>query len=497
MNKRQIVSLLLLAAMLATTACGGTSNDTPGNDDTTPQGGEDTTPVAEGYDYGDHDFNNYEFKILNLDEQFNCYIRLDYEEQTGEQYDDAVYDRNRFVEEKLNFTIKEIIMPGGSAWETSQVAVADAVIQNVMSDDDEYDAAYVTPFFKPGIVSSQYLLDLSKIPEMNVYEEYWDASINEELTLNDSLYIASGPFNMMTLDLSWALLFNEDMMDNNQLEYPYQLVRDGKWTLDKMNEYVSASVNLNGDDSFQVKDDGNCIYAMSAHTTAPIAFLHAANIRFYERDANGETTLTLGTDSFYTALEKIAKMCTIPDGKITYKNDVLSVPTSYLGLFANDRSQFITCELKSAMELRSMESSFGLVPMPKLTEDQEGYHSLVTNCCEFLAIPVTQDDASRAGLILDALTYESWEDVLPIYYDITVSQKGLRNEDSIEMMKIIRDNRSIDFMSTYKISGSFTDAIGKIVQAGSGDVSTAASTVATHETSVMTKLEEFLGSLEG
>ena len=33
------------------------------------------------------------------------------------------------------------------------------------------------------------------------------------------------------------------------------------------------------------------------------------------------------------------------------------------------------------------------------------------------------------------------KNVLPIYYNVRVSQKGLRNDDSIEMLGIIRDAR--------------------------------------------------------
>ncbi len=494
MKRKQTISLLLLAAMLATTACGG-SNDTPGND-TTPQDGSDTTPIEEGYDFQGKDFNDYEFKVLNLDEQFGCYIRLDFDEQTGEKLDDAVYDRNRKIEEKLNFQFKEIVLPGGAVWQTGQVAVCDALIQDVMSDDDAYDAAYVPPFFKPEVVTGGYLLNLLDIPEMHLYEKYWDVSVNEEMTVNDTLYTASGPLNFMSLDLCWLLLFNEDMMTDLKMEYPYQLVRDGKWTLDKLNEYVSAGANLNGDESFQYNVDGNSVYGIAGHTSAPLAFMFSAGTRFYERSNTGEIELTLGSDRLYSAMEKIAHACTLSDGKMIYSNQDLPSIEGYTGIFSVDRALFLTCQLKAAMELRVMESTFGMVPMPKLDETQENYSSLIASRYEFLVIPKTQDDPSRAGFILDALTYESYQSVLPVYYDVTVSQKGLRNDDSIEMLEIIRDNSSIDFMYIYKISETATNALSKLVQAGTGDVSGAASAVASNEPTTTQKLLEFLDALE-
>ncbi|MBE6612806.1 MAG: hypothetical protein E7632_09975 [Ruminococcaceae bacterium] len=492
MKQKQIITWLLLAAMMLSAASCGSGEDASVSDTPT----EDTTAeTTAGYPYPTKDFGGYTFKILNLDEQYGCYIRVDFDEQTGETLDDAVYNRNRRVEERLNFQLDEVILTGGSAWSTGQISVCDALIQSVMADDDIYDAAYSPIYFKPSLVTDGYVLNLLDIPELHLYDEYWDAVVNEEMTAGDTLYTASGPLNFMSLDLSWALLFNQDMMDDRKMEYPYQLVRDGKWTLDKMNEYVEAGANLNGDESFAIKADGSCIYGIAAHLTSPTAFLNAADVDIYERDSSGDLKMTFGGERIYDALEKIAKMCTKSDGKAYYNNANLTDPTGYMSLFASNRALFITCELKSAMEERAMEATFGLVPMPKLDETQKSYRSYVTYSTAFLTIPKTQDDPSRTGMILDALTYESWKDVLPIYYDITVSQKGLRNEESIEMMKIVRDCRSIDFTRVYTITEQTGDNIARLVSGGTGDTGNAASIIAKGIPAAQTKLDEIVGLL--
>jgi hypothetical protein len=61
-----------------------------------------------------------------------------------------------------------------------------------------------------------------------------------------------------------------------------------------------------------------------------------------------------------------------------------------------------------------------------------------------LVIPVTNGNLSRTGTILDALAYVSHRDVTPVFYDITLSLKRLQNDDSIEMLKIIRDSVTVD-----------------------------------------------------
>ena len=66
-----------------------------------------------------------------------------------------------------------------------------------------------------------------------------------------------------------------------------------------------------------------------------------------------------------------------------------------------------------------------------------------------MSVPVTNSDPARTGIIIDAMAYESYRDILPIYYDVKVSQKGLRNEESIEMLGIIRAGRSFDIGEGY------------------------------------------------
>lgn len=486
---KKITSLFLLAAMLAgMSSCG--SSDTPAQ---TTDGNSPDTSIEDGYDYQGKNFDGYELKILNLDEQYGCYIRLDFDEQTGEMLDDAIYNRNRRLEDKLNFRMKEVVLPGGAEWETGQIAVCDALIQSVMADDDEYDAAYVPPYFKPSVVTDGYVMNLLDIPELKVYEEYWDIIVNEEMTLNDTLYTASGPLHLMTLGQAWVLLFNQDMMDDLQLEYPYQMVRDGVWTFDKLNEYASAGARLNGETSFNITETSTQILGIAGHETAASAMMYASGVRFYEKGDDG-ISLTLESNHLYDVMDKLAKVSTKSNGNIYYNNG--GAPKGYMALFKANRALFVTCELKATMQIRDMQTPFGLVPMPKYDENQENYYSEITNFTEFLVIPKTQQNTSTVGFILDALTYESWKGILPAYYDVSLSLKGLRNEESIEMMQIVRENRGLEFTDIYSIATSVTTPLDRILLQGSGDASGAASKIASGKAAAEVKMTEFLAALD-
>ncbi|MBE6612808.1 MAG: hypothetical protein E7632_09985 [Ruminococcaceae bacterium] len=480
MKQIKLTTWLILSAMLLSTAsCGGSAGEA--KDTTTGASADDTTAVV-GYDYEGLNYDGYTFKVLNYDDKWNCYVHLTFDEQTGETLDDAVYSRNLKVEDNLNFKLEEV-----KCGDVHETELAKMVMQSVMAGDQDYDAAYIQVQFSPSLLTESYLLNIRDIPNIQLDAEHWDGAINESVTINNVLFTASSPLHFMTLDMANVLLFNENMMDSLSLDYPYQLVRDGKWTLDKFQEYVSACTNLNGDSSFKFNDEGNAVYGIAGHHSLPYAFAYAAGHRLIARDGS-DYTINLDSEKFYTTVEKIARFFNTTSGHVLCNADT-SAPSSYLRTFRNARSGFITCELKSALELRDMQDTFGLLPMPKYDEAQEGYSSMMSAAAAWLTVPMVQEDIGRTGKILDALSYESWKSVLPIYYDVTVSQKGLRNEESIEMLEIIRNNMGVEFSDILGITTDYVYALNISIW---NEKANPASLGATHRPKIEANLAEAL-----
>lgn len=459
---------LLTALLIASSLVSCSSEQSSLNEDISSDDSSALTQSPD-YDYPDVDYENYEFRILNFDYYANCNVRVDITEQTGEKLDDAIYARNRKVEDKLGFRIKEIQHTYG-AWSATQKELISLVTTSVMADDDEYDAAYLNLNFNVGAITDGCLVDLTTVDELKLDEDYWDVTLNDSLKINGKLYGASGPLQLETFDLAWCMFFNEDMMTNLKMEYPYQLVRDGKWTLDKLYEYVSKAASLNGDENFTTwQDDGNSVYGIAGHyTSAKYAFLYSLGCDLV-KETNGEYAFVAESDRFYTAFDKLKTLLSLESGYVRFDNSNRSTGNSgYMSMFANSRALFMTAELKSAMEERDMADSFGILPFPKLDENDE-YRTQVNGGSGLLCIPKTNPDLSRTGVILDALTYESNQTVLPIYYDVTVSQKGLRNEDSIEMLEIIKNTRGCEVADFFNFAGDLASSFEKILAYGSNE----------------------------
>lgn len=484
MAKNKLVSLLLLAAMLTTVSCGDSLPE--GNDDIQSSDADSTTAAAKGYSYPDKNFDGKELTILNYSDMWECTMALDFAEQTAERLDDAIYSRNRKVEDKLGFKLVETAMqyPGWS----NRTDSIDIIMQNVISDDQTYDTAYVPVSFKPALMTEGYLYDLYELPGLNLDEEWWDQNIVDSLAINGKLFAVTSPLHLMAVDMSWVMLFNQDMMDDLKLEYPYQLVKDGNWTLDKFSEYVKNVVQLNGDDGFQpYSRDGNAVYGIAHHTTSFEGFIYAAGNQLITRDGD-EYTINLENEHLYNTLDKLYEIFDKTNGNREGGTDA-SLDNLYYTMFRENRAMFLTCELKTASVMRDMNDTFGLLPYPKYDENQDSYYTLMNASSCVLTVPSNIEDPEFVGITLDALSYESLQSVLPEYYDVSLSQKGLRNEESIEMLDIIRSTRGIEFS---RILGITSSICSKLISLQDASDKSYASTIASNKSIVAENLEKIL-----
>ncbi|MBQ8508332.1 MAG: hypothetical protein IJ493_00300 [Clostridia bacterium] len=476
---KRTITLLLLFSMLLTASCGG--SDTPASDTTTADT-TDTTTAAQEFVYEfNGDFGGEEFNILNAGDVYSMHAEIDREEATGEPLDDAMYERCRLLEEKLNIVIVE---------ETQHVDenLAKFAMQIVLAGDDTYDTMYIPARDLYKFTSEGYLYNLLDVDGFNFDGEWWLQSYNEANSIGGKLYAAAGYSRLMIVDSIWSLFFNEDMMEDLKLEKPYDLVREGKWTIDKLGEYLKAGARLNSDASYTWNDTGTAVYGMSGSSVDK--FLIASGERILESQ-NGKLTLTGGDEKFYGVLDKLVSTLGVgvEDGRVTIgvsgKTD--DQAGNYLNNFEVQRSLFVTAEISKTARMRDKEFSFGVVPFPKYDEDQESYYTVPFYGTPCFTIPVTNSDPEKTAVIGDALTYLSWRDVLPIFREVTLEQKGLRNDDSIEMLNIIIESSVPDLVYTYNIGASMrTNVINKLKV---GD-SAVASIWASYETEMKTSVDK-------
>lgn len=364
-----------------------------------------------------------------------------------------------------------------------------------MAGEDIYNIVYCGTNLIGPLISESYFMNLNEVPELQLDKPWWDQKVVSEGSIgkNNSLYFASSDLQLFGLEGSWCIFFNETMLGDLGLDLPYEIVRSGKWTFDELQKYMKAGANLNGDDSFDFKIDGNSIYGMASSYAYPTACIVAANEHFISKDKeDGTPYFALETDRFYTLTDKLASMFGA-QGEYVSRNNGTDTLDHYEQIFRAKRSLFLGAELKAAGKLRDFDDSFGIVPNPKLDENQDGYHSLISKATLLMTIPVTNSDTERTGMIIDALSYLSFMETLPKYYDIRISQKSLRNDESIEMLDIIRNSRYFDIGDAYGWTSVVQDKIRRTLDVGNSEI---ASIIAAEKSNIMTSISDTMSKIK-
>ena len=129
----------------------------------------------------------------------------------------------------------------------------------------------------------------------------------------------------------------------------------------------------------------------------------------------------------------------------TTSTDTLDLNGSMQQIFQNGNVLYMAQLLSSAQVMRSMETDFGIIPMPKLDDTQDRYYTCVLENMTVLGIPTSVKDPELSGLVLEMLAEEGYKSVVPTYFEKALGAKYVRDEQSNEMLDLILDTVWFDF----------------------------------------------------
>ena len=443
LKKRLLLIVLILIISITGCSQNSTDEETQQNIETTETNVEIDSLPAEEYIYPDIDGEGTDFRVLNSTTEWGFYTNLVLDEMTGDILDDAIYIRNRFIEDKFNINIKEIPVNIDST--------ADQLRRSITAGDDEYDAAFCPAFSAVPIgtlIVGNFFYNQKDIPTLNFEKNWWNQTMNKEAAIGkgEKLYYSGSEINIMALQTVACLFFNQDMMINLGLDLPYNAVREGKWTLELFDQYLKSAANLNGDESFNWTANGHATYGFTAMENSVAALVAGFGECIIKTDSDGNPYLAIDTEQFVNAANKAAE---ILYDKSKFLPTDRAVECIYEAEFMKGRTLMIIDELRGADIFRDLDATFGLLPMPKYNENQENYYCLPIFQTPVLVIPSTNSRPDFTGIILDAWAYVSSVDVTPVFFDVAVSQKQLRNQDSIDMLQIMKNSGSFEVGCAY------------------------------------------------
>jgi hypothetical protein len=494
LTARVLILVMLLSVIATAAACSDAGN--PDTQDVKP--GEDiaadvtteevkTASATIAEKYAATDFEKYNYRILAIPTSGHFYNQISsdtnevyYEEATGDLMNDAIYNRNMMTEELLNITVSPIWATGDTSGITSTVQA------EVLAGSDSFDAIINRMDFLGTSMVNGHLVNMKNISTMDVSNPWWDKNIVDSFTLFDSkLYFITGDINFLDDYAVEVIYFNKQLMDDFQIEYPYQSVVDGTWTIDKFYDMCkTAEHDVDGDGKITVKKDVVGHIELNDHVKH---WLYPMGEKAIDIAADGSLEIMIQKERQVNVIDKLYSL--MVEGEMTYSGETID--------FAEGRALFLGNMLGSLNVFRDMETEFGVVPMPKYDETQERYGEYISNgWTTAYGIPLTNQNLDRTGVIMETLCGYSTDTVRVALYDVLFSAKLVRDEASVEMLDIIFASKSYDWAVDFTWGSGFASAYNGIYNSKANNFVSTTEKLIKSVTKTLEKLVNDISALE-
>ncbi|MCQ2431607.1 MAG: hypothetical protein MJ175_03290 [Clostridia bacterium] len=432
--------ILLAAMLLASVSCGEASGtETPKTTAAVPGATEAVTePIDPALldNLPDTDLEGYNFRILSFTELSNAAIYVS--DQDGSIVNDAVYDKVRTVEERFNCKIS--MADGSTNITNSSTGDEQSAITNaIMAGDDVFDIASAHDITTANMTLQGYFMNLYDVPHLNFEKPWWPSYTIESLTFQDQMYMFSNFISYYNMSDTRVMFFNKTLMSNLDIEYPYQKVRDKKWTLDYMAEIIKGTYSdINGDGKRDAADRYGIV-----NPNYYYCVLEPFNLEPYQKGKDGSLNYVFDLEKYQTVVEKLYALLFGGDGLVTTAGEVSEE------IFTNGGAVFNYAKLSfAATKLSQSELIYGILPMPMLDEAQDEYYAGCTD--RPFTIPITAyDHIDQTGLIIEAMSAEGYKRVFPAYFEQALKTRYADQTDDAEMIDIVMNNVILSFTYMY------------------------------------------------
>ncbi len=461
--KKITAAILMLLTVLCVCSCAAVPpstttalTETDADTETAEVTAEETTDEGYVADLPSERFEG-EYNILIEGTFWSPAESLYYEEASDDAVLDAVWQRQTKIKEQF----------GTQIMLTPENDTTSVLRRSVKSGDAAYDAIITRMPLIATSASNGDLMDLNDAEGLDLSKKYWDQSANAAFSIGGKVFCTGGDIINTDDEVTWIMMFNKKLAKSYDLEDLYTVVKEGRWTFDyfyKLLKETGASKE-NGDGKWDYMDS----YALSTHRDMAYGFFYAAGLTFIVKDADDLPVLnSTENEKIQQVLDFSLKVMREDNLTLDAHKWVNAHPHATdltYEAFTEDRALFYGEVLYYVPQLRTMDTDFGILPMPKYDEKQKDYICFVNPAASLVGIPIYQkvkENAKKSGTILEALAYYGYKYLTPAYIEKQVKGKSTRDEESIEMIDMIMQNRSYDLELIHDwgtLASSYSDLV--------------------------------------
>lgn len=427
----------------------------------------------ESYPYELMDLNRREFRILNcLRDQWDTISYVTADEVQGSAINDEVYRRTNYIEKTLNCRLTETNYHNSKLSEQFMI--------DHQSGLGELALSYIQTAGNYGSLVTHMLegrlANLDDITTINLDEYYYVGYLTDAMSLGGRHYTTASDMQINYYEGAWVILFNGDILTENGIEYPYELVRNNEWTFEALTIMARQAAFQGTAADWTFVSGGDTVYGLSFHYDGINAMMTSMGAQYGRKDKDDLPLITCQSLAFKDRAGVLGEFFLSTDGAWLKGSGDDSTGRNPRDLFIQERIAFAGTAL-SIMKLATSTSEIpvGIVPMPKYDLDQENYICDAGRSGNSPVISSNYEYKDEIGLVFDLMSYEANRTFEQMYFvdhlELRANTSDSMAIDNIEMLRLIRQSITVDTALMLGVAVDLCNAITASLEKGGGNLS--------------------------
>ncbi|MBE6691849.1 MAG: extracellular solute-binding protein [Ruminococcaceae bacterium] len=379
------------------------------------------------------------------------------DETTPEAINTAIIERNAFLRAKYGANV--VVQEKDTETLINELDAAQKA-GKVVCDMISVSAKDSVKLYTLGLLG-----DMNLLPEFNLENGFFDKSLFMPLATNNSLYLLADPCTLV-YDSTNVIYFNRNLVKSPEIkeesgevsegEEPKfapdveTLAMQGKWTWDKFNEYARASApNSYSSSGSNMNTDNFGFGAEKTGFEFPAAMWVSANKPFVSNSYKTSLELSMDIEETKEIAQYFRKLYSargrFPLGDNSAKK---AFEEGRIAFYCNDLNYLYTLRDGS-----SKGEEYGILPIPKYSEEQENYRCLINTDAHVISVPKTLETADEerkafVSAVISATCGAGGETAKDAYLKSMLGMY-LNNNAEVVLTKTIVDSAVFDFTVTY------------------------------------------------
>ena len=298
------------------------------------------------------------------------------------------------------------------------------------------------------------LMNLRKIPFINLKAEYYNQSAAETSSINNNTYslVSDMMFNPNHI---YAMFYNKDIIRKYDLEDPVDLYNDDVWTYDNMFVYSRA---------LDAAASGLNVLGIDAGNTDIIngLFTASGNNYFAVGSARTYPVMNFNNSRTHELIESLEYIFSQPE-----LNFLTSDEAAQYRAFTDGTTLFSISKLDIIPDIAEIDFDWGILPVPTLNDAESGVRSFVSKDALGLSVLRGTPDTEISGMVTEAMSIASYG----IFRETYIREQlmyTLRNVWSVRVLNDILNNVTYNQYNIYGGIDSIHSATAGVIEYAAG-----------------------------